>query len=86
MACRKRLLIYLFWIWLFLIQASFVSAQDLYVSWVTATPNTGQAEDSVTLQARIGNHSPGTALVIQVQWFLSADGSTDTETYAGTDS
>ena len=82
MACRKRRLISLFWIWFFLIQADFVLAQDLYISWVTATPNTGQAEDSVTLQARIGNHGPGTALVIQVQWFLSADGSITTNDMA----
>lgn len=57
-------------------------AQDLYVAWVTATPSSGQAGDSVTLQARIGNGGPGMALAIQLRWYLSVDNVITTEDMA----
>lgn len=50
-----------------------VSAQDLEILWMTATPTEGQSGDTVHLQARLRNNGPGMAFAVQVQWFLSAD-------------
>ncbi len=58
---------------LFLIIGGSAGAQDLYVSSVTVTPAVGQAGDTATIRATIGNNGPGMALVIQLRWFLSAD-------------
>ena len=49
------------------------SAQDLYVKWVTVTPNSGAAGDAVTVQARIGNNGPGMAIGVELQWYVSED-------------
>ena len=48
-------------------------AQDLYVKWVTVTPNSGAAGDVVTVQARIGNNGPGMAIGVELQWYVSED-------------
>ena len=49
------------------------AAQDLAVDWLTATPSTGQAGDTVTLEGRITNYGPGMALAVQYRWYLSTD-------------
>lgn len=48
-------------------------AQDIYVRSITVDPQSGQAGDTVSLQAVIGNNGPGAAYAIQVQWYLSPD-------------
>ncbi|UCF95121.1 MAG: hypothetical protein JSW39_13540, partial [Desulfobacterales bacterium] len=43
-------------------------AQDISVSAVTAAPTSGQAGDTVDLQAIVRNNGPGMALAVQLRW------------------
>ena len=79
---RKHLLIACLLACLFFLKAGFANAQDIYVNSVTVTPSEGQAGDTVSLQAIIGNNGPGMALVIQLRWYLSTDDVITTEDMA----
>ena len=79
---RKHLLIACLLACLFFLKTGFANAQDIYVNSVTVTPSSGQAGDTVSLQATIGNNGPGMALVIQLRRYLSEDNVITTEDMA----